>query len=126
MSEGDREPPVAINTDTRFERSDMSVAVIVALAVGILLYVILTPFILTRIYRPALNDVSRALTVSPPGPELQLNAAADLQKFRAQKEQQLDSYGWVDRGNGIAHIPIAQAMHDVATRGIADFPKSQP
>ena len=126
MSETDREPPVSVNKDTRFEHSDMSVALVAALAGGVLLYVILTPFILTRIYQPALSDVSRALNIEPPGPQLQLNTAADLEKFRAQKEQQLNSYGWVDRGKGIAHIPIAQAMQDVVARGIADFPKAQP
>ena len=125
MSESERDPPVVINDDTRFEHSDMSIAPIAALAFGILLYIILTPFILTRLYHPAVSDVSRALTIKPPGPQLQLNTAADLVKFRAQKEQQLNSYGWVDRGKGIAHIPIAQAMQDVAARGIPDFPKPQ-
>jgi hypothetical protein len=122
----DREPPVAVNRDTRFEHSDMSVAIIAALAAGILVYIVLTPFILTRFYRPALSDVSRALSIRPPARELQLNTAADLVKFRDEKEQQLDSYGWVDRGKGIAHIPIGQAMQDVAARGIPDFPKGQP
>jgi hypothetical protein len=126
MSDTDREPPVAANNDTRFEHSDMNVALIAALAGGVLLYVIITPFILTRIYQPALSDVSRALNIKPPAPELQLNTAADFQKFREQKEQQLNSYGWVDRSKGIAHIPIAQAMQDVAARGISDFPKAQP
>jgi hypothetical protein len=108
------------------EHSDMSVAVIAALAAGILVYVVLTPFILTRLYKPALSDVSRALNIGPPAPELQLNTAADLAKFRDEQQQQLDSYGWVERGKGIAHIPIARAMQDVAARGIPDFPKAQP
>lgn len=126
MSDTDREPPVAGNQDTRFEVSDMRVRPIAVLAVGVLLYVALTPFILTRLYQPALSDVSRTLDIQPPAPELQLNTAADLQKFREQKEQQLNSYGWVDRSKDIAHIPIAQAMHDVAARGIPDFPKARP
>jgi hypothetical protein len=126
MTDSDREQPVVINQDTRFEPTDMSVAIIAAVAVGILLYVTLTPFILTRIYRPALSDVSRVLDIKPPAPALQLNTAADLAKFRAQEEQRLDSYGWVDRGKGLAHIPIAQAMEDVATRGIADFSNPLP
>ena len=125
MSDSDRDAPVHMNKDTRFEHSDMSVAVVAALAAGILLFVILTPFILTRIYQPALSDVSRKLTINPPGPELQLNTAADLAKFRAQEEKRLNSYGWVDRGKGIAHIPIAQAMQDVVARGIPDFSNPQ-
>ena len=115
-----------VNRDTDFERSDMSVAVIAIVAVGVLAYVCLAPFVLTRIYQPALSDVSRQLDIAPPGPRLQLDPPSDLAKFRAREQTQLDSYGWIDRDNGIAHIPIAQAMKDVARRGIPGFPKAQP
>lgn len=114
------------NPDVAVEHTDMNVRVIAIIAVGVLLYVCLAPFILTRIYHPAVGDVSRTLAINPPGPQLQLNPAADLQKFAAQEDTQLDSYGWVERGKGIAHIPIAQAMQDVAARGIPGFPKAQP
>lgn len=124
MTESNRDERIVVNPDTHFEPSDMRVGVIAAVAAGVLLYVTLAPFILTRIYHPALRDVSRSLDIKPPAPELQLNPANDLVKFRAQEEQQLDSYGWVDRDQGIAHIPIAQAMQDVAKRGIGDFPKA--
>jgi len=115
-----------VNRDTDFERSDMSVAVIAIVAVGVLAYVCLAPFVLTRIYQPALRDVSRQRDIAPPGPRLQLDPPSDLAKFRAREQTQLDSYGWIDRDNGIAHIPIAQAMKDVARRGIPGFPKAQP
>lgn len=126
MTDTDRAQRSVVNNETRFEPSDMRVAVIAAVAAGVLLYVTLAPFILTRIYHPALRDVSRTLTIKPPQPELQLNPANDLVKFRAQEEQQLNSYGWVDRDEGIAHIPIAQAMQDLVARGIPDFPKPSP
>lgn len=114
------------NPDVAVEHTDMNVRVIAIVALGVLLYVCLAPFILTRIYHPALHDVSRTLAIKPPGPPLQLNPAADLQKFAAQEDTQLDSYGWIDHAKGIAHIPIAQAMQDVAARGIPGFPKAQP
>ena len=114
------------NPDVAVERTDMNVRVIAIIAVGVLLYVCLAPFILTRIYHPALHDVGRTLAIQPPGPQLQLNPAADLRKFAAKEDTQLDSYGWVDRAKGIAHIPIAQAMQDVAARGVPGFPKAQP
>ena len=115
-----------VNSDTDFERSDMSVAVIAIVAAGVLAYICLAPFVLTRIYRPALSDVSRQLDIAPPGPRLQLDPARDLAKFRAREETRLDGYGWVDRDKGIARIPIAQAMKDVIARGIPGFPKAQP
>ncbi|HEY3917252.1 MAG TPA: hypothetical protein VGL83_05645 [Stellaceae bacterium] len=114
------------NPDIAVEHTDMNVRVIAIIAVGVLLYICLAPFILTRIYHPALSDIGRQLAIHPPGPELQLNPAADLLKFRAKADAQLDSYGWVDRAKGIAHIPIDQAMRDVAAGGIPGFPKAPP
>lgn len=57
-----------------------------------------------------------------PSPELQTNPREGLAKFRAAKLQQLNSTGWIDRAHGIAHIPITDAMREVATEGIADWP----
>jgi hypothetical protein len=112
------------NRTVDFERSDMSVAAIAVLAIAVLAYVCLAPFVLTLIYRPALSDADRHLTINPPAPTLQLDAPADLATLNARAATQLASYGWVDRENGIAHIPLAQAMQDIAARGIADFPEA--
>jgi hypothetical protein len=107
-----------------FERSDMNVAVIAVLAAGIFCCVCLAPFVLTRIYRSALSDAGRQLRIDPPSPRLQLDAPADLAALDTRETSQLASYGWVDREKGIAHIPLAQAMQDIAARGIPDFPKA--
>jgi hypothetical protein len=37
-----------------------------------------------------------------------------LEEWRAEHKAKLDGYGWVDRSKGIAHIPIEQAMDQVA------------
>jgi hypothetical protein len=42
----------------------------------------------------------------------------DLAAYRADKERQLNTYGWVDRQQGIARIPIADAM-DLLAAGAA-------
>ncbi|HXS40614.1 MAG TPA: hypothetical protein VN766_10550 [Stellaceae bacterium] len=114
------------NPGTEFERSDMNVAAVALIAIVTLLYVCLAPFILTGLYPSALSDVGRVLHIKPPAPVLQLDPQADLQDFRAKEKTRLDSYGWVDRGGGIAHIPIDAAMKDLAARGIPDFGKAQP
>lgn len=114
------------NREVDFERSDMRVGVIALLAAVVLVYVCIVPFVLARIYRTALGDANRQLAISPPGPNLQLDPPADLATLNAREATQLESYGWVDREKGIAHIPLAQAMKDVAARGIPDFPKAQP
>ena len=113
------------NHRTDFERSDLNVAAVALIAIATLLYVCLAPFILTSIYPGALSDVGRVLQIKPPGPVLQLDPPADLNDFRAKEKTRLDSYGWIDRSRGIAHIPIDEAMKDVAAHGIPDFAKAQ-
>jgi hypothetical protein len=45
-----------------------------------------------------------------PMPHLQPDPIADLNKFRIREEQWLNTYGWVDRGQGRIHIPIEKAI----------------
>jgi hypothetical protein len=51
------------------------------------------------------------------GPRLQSTAMADRLRFEAGKRRRLESFGWVDRSRGIAHIPIDLAMRLLAERG---------
>lgn len=57
-----------------------------------------------------------------PAPRLQPDVAADMARFRAEQLQQLNGAYWLDRERGRVHMPIADAMRDVATRGIPDWP----
>lgn len=52
-----------------------------------------------------------------PQPRLQADPPADLQKVIAAQQARLDGYRWVDRGEGIAAIPIDRAMAMIAARG---------
>jgi len=54
----------------------------------------------------------------PPEPRLQTNPREDLQQLRAEEEQILNSYGWVDRNAGIVRIPIEEAMKLTVQRGL--------
>jgi hypothetical protein len=51
----------------------------------------------------------------PPEPRLQgapgssSSPSEDIRRFREREDQMLDSYGWIDRQNGVIHIPIEQA-----------------
>jgi len=59
----------------------------------------------------------------PPSPRLQVNPTRDLAEYRAEQEEILASYGWVDRNAGIVRIPIERAMDLVAERaGAAPAP----
>jgi hypothetical protein len=36
-----------------------------------------------------------------------------LERWRAEKSKTLSSYGWVDRGKGLIHIPVEEAMKEL-------------
>jgi hypothetical protein len=38
-----------------------------------------------------------------------------LPKWRAERKAYLEGYGWVDRAKGVVHIPIDQALQQVAS-----------
>lgn len=59
-----------------------------------------------------------------PAPRLQPDVGADMARFRAEQLQQLNGAYWLDRDRGRVHMPIADAMRDVAGRGIPDWPKA--
>jgi hypothetical protein len=57
-----------------------------------------------------------------PEPRLQPDPPEDLQRLHAREMQMLNGTGWVDRGRAVVHVPITQAMREVAQEGIAGWP----
>ena len=55
-----------------------------------------------------------------PPPALETQPAVDLERIRAQDNARLNSYGWIDRDAGVAHIPIERAMEIILARGLPD------
>jgi hypothetical protein len=43
-------------------------------------------------------------------PMLETNERGQFKDFLINQEDQLNSYGWVDKNAGVAHIPIQRAM----------------
>jgi hypothetical protein len=113
------------NPDVAYEREDLKLTLIALAALAVLAYLVLTPIVVRLAYPDAARDVSRARTVFPP-PRLQTDPADDLRRLRIAEAARLESYGWVDRARGIAHIPIEQAMRDAAANGIPGFPRGAP
>jgi hypothetical protein len=54
---------------------------------------------------------------TPPAPRLQDAPLHDYATYRASQDAYLNSYGWVDRQQSVAHIPIEQAMNLLIERG---------
>lgn len=55
----------------------------------------------------------------PAAPRLEAATQESRSAYFAEKEARLNSYGWVDRQAGIAHIPIDTAMDMLAARAAA-------
>jgi hypothetical protein len=53
----------------------------------------------------------------PPEPRLQVEAPQDLKRYRADQDEILSSYGWIDQKAGIVRIPIDQAMDILLQKG---------
>jgi hypothetical protein len=68
------------------------------------------------------QDTSQANKVEPrkifPQPQLQQTPVIDLQTVRAEEEQYLNSYAWVDQKKGLVKVPIDLAIDVLARQGI--------
>ena len=62
--------------------------------------------------------LARDTEIPPPEPRLQETPREDLRTLREREQERLDSYGWVDQGAGVVHIPIAEAMKITLQRGL--------
>jgi hypothetical protein len=106
-------------------------AITVAGTVGCLLwvYLVMKPF--TRAQRGPERPAEVIAPASPPRPEIQPKPMPDSD-FRqlgvepgffaaeyGKKAERLESYGWVDRGRGIARIPVTRAMELLLEREAA-------
>ena len=63
-------------------------------------------------------DQSAGPSELPPAPRLQVTPAVDLLQLRERENNLLNQYGWVDRKEGIARIPIDRAMDIISQRGL--------
>lgn len=113
------------NPGVDYERTDLSLSVIAIIALGILLLLGVTPLIMIGAFPLARGDVDRHLAINPPQPRLQTDPEADLAAYVGKERHLLGSYGWVDRGHGIVHIPVKVAMERLARTGIPGFPQPQ-
>jgi hypothetical protein len=108
------------NPHTAYEQKDVNVKAIAWFGVGLLIVTIVAMVVvwglLTSLDGRA-DTTSPSALVVPPEPRLQPNpvdqtAAPEEQLHRtmALQEKLLNSYGWVDKDAGVAHIPINEAM----------------
>jgi len=116
------------NPEVVHEESDVNVRAILGfgaglLAVGVVIQLLL--LVLFSYYTKQAAQVPRAFPLSadyqqqpPPQPRLQTHPEEDMRQLRAQEDAILQGYGWVDKGSGVARIPIEEAMKIVVQRGL--------
>lgn len=134
---GGGEFPVAEvrHPQVHYDRSDLSSRGIYMFLVGLVVVAAFIHFVIWGLWRylsraeaepvrPRTEVVlpARSLRGDPalrfPAPRLQPDPVADMDKFRTQVEERLNSYGWVDQKAGIVHIPIERAIELTAQRGL--------
>jgi len=138
--------PPAKDPETEFERQDLSPRNIYAFLAGLAVACVLVAFILLGVYnfmdryqnahQPPQNPLvqpapeAHPRQVQPeailkfPQPRLEQNERSELNNFRLNEEDELDSYGWVDQKSGIVRIPIARAMQLIVQQGLPTVPKA--
>ena len=114
------------NPKIAFEKSDWPLGTVALVLLGTLIFLVIASIVLMDAFPRAVSDVSRALTVEPPQPRLQTDPPEDLAKFLAEADEPLNTYYWIDKKKGIVHIPIQQAMQELADKGIDGFPRGKP
>lgn len=120
-----------INPDVKYAPEDVSGGWLGAIGVLVVIAAIVLPFILWGIYghlkasygHGALIPEARNLEKfnAPPEPDLKPNPVKNYREFRQAESEKLNGYGWVDREKGIVHIPIEQAMKQLAAKGLPDI-----
>jgi hypothetical protein len=87
-------------------------AILAGTLVASILVLILYFHHLNRVYPGRTSEAAPLVTAAelPPAPRLQTNPLQDLEAVRAVEDSHLDRYGWIDRSQGVAQIPIERAM----------------
>ena len=114
------------------ESRDLSVRAIVWFAAGMVISGVVIYFLLGGFWAFLRDYTQRGAALSPfavshqlpPEPRLQVSPPSELRNFRLWEEQQLRTYGWINRSGGIVRIPVDRAMDLILERGVAQ-PKPQ-
>jgi hypothetical protein len=121
-----------------YEKTDAHAGATVRAGLTILGVMFLTALVLVPMYRflgrrekaeqePAATVLKADPAAAPSSfPRLVTSEPAVLAEFRAQEDAFLAGWGWVEKDQGIARMPIEEAMKIVAERGLPTFPAPGP
>jgi len=114
------------NSSVGHEERDADIRPIVLTGLGLALAVAVVCLLIYGIFRylathPATSVQPNPMAVYdsqiPPAPRIEEHPAIELQQLRAQEEQTLSTYGWIDKNKGVVRIPVDRAMELQIERG---------
>ena len=117
------------NPGVHHETTDVNISAIILSGVALIVSAVLISFVVWVLFKYFESREARRLAPEyplaatqevrvPPEPRLQTDPRQDLQDLRAQENQILNSYGWIDKNTGVVRIPIDEAMKLVVQRGL--------
>jgi hypothetical protein len=121
------EPETHAPPSAGYEHSDIRLRPLIWAAVGLTLVCLLSLWVTRRMFRSFEATAQRLdapvhplapAQEMPPPPTLQWTPRVDLDQHEEAMREQLDRYGWIDRPQGIVHIPIERAIELTAERGL--------
>lgn len=121
------------HSDSPIEMTDANIPLAIYTTLGILITVVLCMVIVFFQFRfeeamapkPEPGSVFSNNGKLPPLPRLQAQPAKDLVEFKEQQKHQLESFGWVDKDGGVAHVPIDKGIEMILKNGMP-IVKAQP
>ena len=117
------------NPTVRHETTDVNIRGILIFGAGLIVSTVVISFFVWLLFRYFEAREARRVAPEyplaatqelrlPPEPRLQTTPREDLEQLRAQEDQILNSYGWVDKNTGVVRVPIAEAMRLTLQRGL--------
>ena len=119
----------ADNPEVVHEESDVNVSAIIRYGIGLLVIAAFLHVFLWWLQGTYSRQSQRAQTQMyplaagqqdrlPPSPRFQENPQQELQDMLTKQKALLEGYGWLSKDEGIARIPIEDAMKMVVERGV--------
>ena len=107
----------------RHEPADIDLRLLWIGVPAVLCGVLLLCWMVLKLYPSSTADRTFGPPISHfPAPELQPDPVSDMNRLRAAQLRQLAGTGPVDGARQLKHIPIDDAMRQIAAEGIADWP----
>ena len=120
------------DSEIRYEKRDIKPGPIVwslvaICGVSLIVALALIPFMRLLEWRSAQSDpppspLATTAPQRPPAPRLQEAPFADIEALRAEQQELMTSYGWIDPEAGVVRIPVDEAMRLIAERGLPARP----